>query len=348
MERRDGIMGVNWDILPLDRENLERYLSSVIPGEVRVCAVRDLAGEEELKGFGYGVSLLIECVRDITEERFVLHTISRSGFGHERRSDRASNLLLDHATFNDLPRHVRSRDVGALGERGTLISLGEAGEFFHLTDYAEEQEVADPQHRLERLGDVETRYRSLLERKEQVLPQTNREDAERLLKLSEAQADARSDLRELREAISAGRSVLKSLDSAISTLRGAESWGTVDLLGGGVLTTAVKRGRIDEARRWIHRAQQQLRRFQRELTDLEPDVHVEVEVGAFETFADYFFDGLIADWVVQARVRSSLERSVEMRRRVQATVNALRRECERVQRRTERIEKKRKNLIERA
>jgi hypothetical protein len=144
-------MSVNWDVLPFGREDLERYLSSLVSGEIRVSSVRELRGEgeeEKLKGFGYGVPLLIECLCDGEDGRFVFHTVSRDGFGHERRSDRASNLLLDHATFNQLPRHVQSRDVGALGQGGALISLGETGEFFHLTEYANGKPYAGDLHRI--------------------------------------------------------------------------------------------------------------------------------------------------------------------------------------------------------
>lgn len=211
-----------------------------------------------------------------------------------------------------------------------------------------EQEVANLEQQVEQLGDVEARYRSLLERKEKVLLQTDREDAERLLELSEAEADARADLRELREAISAGSNVVNSLDSVVSALRGAENWGTVDLLGGGILTTAVKHSRVDEARRWAHQAQQGLRRFRRELTDLESDVYVDIELGGFETFADYFFDGLIADWVVQARIDRSLDRAIDVRQRVQTIVDDLQRALKQVQRRAERIKNERQKLIEQA
>jgi len=144
-------MSTSWEALPFGREELEAYLSSLVAGGVRVSAVRELRdeGEEkELKRFGYGIPLLIECLCNGKDERFVFHTMSRNGFGHERRSDRAANALLDHATFNDLPRHVRSRDVGALSEEGDLISLGETGEFFHLTQYAEGTPYATDLHRI--------------------------------------------------------------------------------------------------------------------------------------------------------------------------------------------------------
>ncbi len=211
-----------------------------------------------------------------------------------------------------------------------------------------EAEVAELQCQLEQLGDVEARYRALLHRKEQVLRQSGGAAARRLLELSEAQADARSDVREMREAISAGSAVLSSLDSALSALRGAEAWGTVDLLGGGVLTTAVKHGRVDEARRWTHRAQQDLRRFRRELSDLASDVSLGIDVGGFETFADYVFDGLIVDWVVQSSIRSALNRTIEMQRRVDTTLTALRRKLQQVRERTAQIEREQQELIEQA
>ncbi len=144
-------MDVNWEVLPFSRQRLERYLSSLYPGDVRVTDLRELQGEEpsdEIKAYGYGVPLLIECVCEDRQERLVLHTVSRNGFGHERPSDRAANLLLDYATFDRLPRHVHSLDVGAFGTAGNLMSLGEAGEFFHLTHYGEGQPYAADLHRI--------------------------------------------------------------------------------------------------------------------------------------------------------------------------------------------------------
>ena len=150
-------MDVQWEVLPFDRESLERYLSSLHGEKVEVITVRELKSEgpsEEIKGFGYGVPLLIECACGGGRERFVLHTVSRDPFGHERPSDRAANLLLDHAVFDDLPRHVSSLDVGAFGAEGELISLGDAGEFFHVTRYAEGRPYAGDLDRIYKTGEL--------------------------------------------------------------------------------------------------------------------------------------------------------------------------------------------------
>jgi len=151
---------VNWDALPFDREGLEHYLGALRGKPVHVLAIRELGGEDDpdaLKGFGYGVPLLVECRCDREDEQFVLHTVSPSGFGHERSSDRAANLLLDHATFNRLPCHVSSVDVGAFDEQDGLISLGDAGEFFHLTRYAQGTPYAADLHRISDAGHLTSR-----------------------------------------------------------------------------------------------------------------------------------------------------------------------------------------------
>ncbi len=139
------------EVVPFDRGDLEHYLTALVSGDVRVTAVRELRNDEEertLKEFGYGVPLLVECRCDGDRRRFVFHTLSRNAFGHEHVSDRAANLLLDHATFNTLPGHVRSLDVGAVTRDGSLISLGDADEFFHLTQYVEGEPYAADLHRL--------------------------------------------------------------------------------------------------------------------------------------------------------------------------------------------------------
>jgi hypothetical protein len=42
-------------------------------------------------------------------------------------------LLWDHKTFNLLPRHVPWIDAGAFRHNGSVVSLGDAEEFFVLT-----------------------------------------------------------------------------------------------------------------------------------------------------------------------------------------------------------------------
>ena len=118
---------------------LERYLKTVVGSSARILkqSVLGKPGKGELKEYGYGTPLLLEYELHGQRRRAVLHTVRPGPFGHEHMSDRAQSLLWDHGAFNTLPRHVRSIDVAAFKRDGTAVSLGEATEFFTLTDYGE-------------------------------------------------------------------------------------------------------------------------------------------------------------------------------------------------------------------
>jgi hypothetical protein len=105
--------------------------------------------------FGYGSPLLITFTpNDGDEQQVVLYTMSKDRFGHNRRSDRARNLLLDCATFNRLPRHVPAIDVGAFAEDGDLISLGNTGEFFLIAPFVRGVLYADDLKRVAQTGEL--------------------------------------------------------------------------------------------------------------------------------------------------------------------------------------------------
>jgi hypothetical protein len=107
-------------------------------------------------------------------------------------------------------------------------------------------------------------------------------------------------------------------------LHSAQGWGVWDLLGGDLLATAVKHNRIDDARQAVYQVQDALGHFQRELADVSQSAQFIVEdIGKFETFADYFFDGLISDWVIQARIDRSLDNARDTARRLDGVLARL-------------------------
>jgi len=124
----------------LDVETVERYLNSVIGSKIRVIRLVEL-GELDAKsekGFGYGTPIRVDYqVAGRDYHSAVLHTMAPGDFGHEHMADRARVLLWSHQAFNQLPRHVRSLDVGGFESGGNLVSLGNVEEFCLLTEYAE-------------------------------------------------------------------------------------------------------------------------------------------------------------------------------------------------------------------
>jgi hypothetical protein len=126
-------------LLELKVERVRQYLSDVYKGSVEVSRIAPIGGTEgsaQLKGFGYGVPYLVEFTVNGEPRRVVLETMKPGGFGHDHFADRAAVLLMQHSTFNRLPRHVRSVDVGSFAsDCETLRSLGDCCEFFIVTAF---------------------------------------------------------------------------------------------------------------------------------------------------------------------------------------------------------------------
>lgn len=91
------------------------------------------------------------------------------------------------------------------------------------------------------------RWKALMEEKEELLCQAGGERAKRLIQIGCDLDSLGSQIRELDEAICAGKDVGYALDQMIGQLDSAAGWGTWDILGGGMLATMAKHGRMNDA-----------------------------------------------------------------------------------------------------
>lgn len=112
---------------------------------------------------------------------------------------------------------------------------------------------------------------------------------------------------EMKEAIEAGEIALSSLRIAKERLDSAKNWGVLDMLGGGLVTGMVKHSKIDDASYYIENAKKNLLWFQKELQEVHVPVDLKAKIGAFLSFADFFFDGLVADYLVQSKISEARE-----------------------------------------
>lgn len=113
---------------------------------------------------------------------------------------------------------------------------------------------------------------------------------------------------EIQEAIVAGQRALYSLREAKSALNTARGWGFIDLLGDNMISGILKHERIYSAKKSIERARQDFSIFQRELKDVQQVPGLDVNIDDFLVFADFFFDGFIADIFVQSRINQARKR----------------------------------------
>lgn len=173
-------------------------------------------------------------------------------------------------------------------------------------------------------ADSQQRYDSLYAQKKEMLLDSGSETAEAILAASNQVAQGKNRIKEIREAYGAGQDVINCLDNALSSLGSAKNWGVWDVMGGGLLADLAKHSHIDDAKAQAQRAQTLLRRFNAELADVHISGHFSFETGGFAKFADFFFDGLIADFVMQSRINNSRESIGRVRGQVQSVLSKLR------------------------
>lgn len=131
-----------------------------------------------------------------------------------------------------------------------------------------------------------------------------------------------SDTR-LESARAAGTRALQSLDEAADQLDSARNWGLLDILGGGILTSLVKRSRLDGASEAVERAQRDLEAFARELRDCSGVTGVDLRRSDMLELFDIAFDNSITDLFVQSRIEDARADVRRARARVQSILAEL-------------------------
>ncbi|MGI6344690.1 MAG: hypothetical protein ACOX18_06475 [Bacillota bacterium] len=211
-----------------------------------------------------------------------------------------------------------------------------------------EEEVAQLRAAIRRLPELQADYQELLREKEQALAQRGGAEHAAIFELSSRLAELRSRQKELREAIAAGKDVQGRTESMLRSLDSAAGWGVWDMIGGGFLSTMVKHSHIDDARQLAHDAQQSFRVFARELRDVNLQLDLNIEISGFLRFADYFFDGLIADWTVQSRINKALDEIKKQQRSVTAVMQRLETDLRTVEKQLEQVAAEREAALARA
>lgn len=152
MKRRPAAVPLDLRLRKLVARTLEgAELLSATP--LKADSVED---EATAKGAGYGAPLRLEVSHEGVIKSLCLHSATANPFGHERRADRAAEMLVAADTFGLLPQHTRVLDVGAYRGEG-FVSLQGTGEFYLLTEYAEGHPYADDLRLIAQTGRLQQR-----------------------------------------------------------------------------------------------------------------------------------------------------------------------------------------------
>lgn len=204
---------------------------------------------------------------------------------------------------------------------------------------AAERQCAGLEREQESLFGCELAYQRALEEKRAWLRQSDPSRAAELLEREGELARLNDQERELQEARAAGSQALAITDRILASLSDAEGWGTWDLLGGGMISAMAKHSALDEAQDRVEELQIALRRFKTELADVQVESDLQIQIDGFLRFADYFFDGFLADWAVLDRINRSQSQVRDVRDRIDKVLDRLDWNLERLLEQKERLQR---------
>lgn len=162
--------------------------------------------------------------------------------------------------------------------------------------------------RRRQLAAAPSAYASVLQDKERHLAESGDPRRVRLLALADERGRLSGQLRELAEATAAARTAAQALSQVREKLHSADGWSTYDtFFGGGLIGSAIKHSRLDEAAQAAARADRCLAVLRTELADVggmdltAPDLMVD----GLTRFVDVWFDNIFTDLAVRDRIKQA-------------------------------------------
>ncbi len=122
--------------------------------------------------------------------------------------------------------------------------------------------------------------------------------------------------REIQDVLVIIDQILPLIDQAEDKFRSARNWGFLDILGGGLIVDLIKHSKLGSASDIMNRINYLLHDLQRELKDVVVPTDFSMNTATFATFADFLFDGILADVYMQSKIMSSMEQVRELRNRL--------------------------------
>ena len=120
-------------------------------------------------------------------------------------------------------------------------------------------------------------------------------------------------LKELKEAKEAADQVIIRIDAGLNQLKSASSWGILDIFGGGLIPSLVKRNKIGEANRSLEESSLSLKSLNKELSDVDISLPDAIPDMLSDELFDIVFDNIFTDIRVQGEIKENLIALKELR-----------------------------------
>lgn len=209
-----------------------------------------------------------------------------------------------------------------------------------------EAEIQYANIELKKYSSANEDYLKAIKDKRQIILREDSMESKKLKEGLEAINELKLDIKEIKEAINAGEKTNTSLQKMKEHLNTARGWGMWDMMGGGLISNIAKHSAIEKANQIAHSTQNDLKSFQKELSDVNNFTEITVDLSNFATFADFFFDGFFVDWFVQSKINSSIDNVDNTYNKISEIVSELKRELEKLQSTLSDNERETKDILE--
>ena len=135
--------------------------------------------------------------------------------------------------------------------------------------------------------------------------------------------------KELNEAFDAGEKAHKNLSALSQILSQALDWGRWGGRSHPAHAEMMKRNKMAEASRALAVTQRSLDFFGKEMADLGEDkMNFRLNFNELTKFTDYFLDNLITDWIIQQKIRNTLNSVLSIKDKISRIGQSLSKEIE--------------------
>lgn len=178
-------------------------------------------------------------------------------------------------------------------------------------------DVEENNNRLGKLINIEAKYKDLISEKRELVKKFNLNIRDEIIEIENEIKDLLSDKTEISEALREANNCLMISEETLKSLRSAKKWGIYDIVGGGMISSAIKHNRIDDAKTYMERLSYSVDRLNKELGDVDTSIFNEgLNISGFSYTFDIFFDNIFSDFSVQGEINDSLYKIEDFRNNV--------------------------------
>jgi hypothetical protein len=119
-------------------------------------------------------------------------------------------------------------------------------------------------------------------------------------------------LRNIDEVLHESEALIKRMVTVTHNLKQVKRWGPYKMQGKGRYSSYNKKTYIDKANKEAVIVNIFIKKFDKELKDVYPDMDVNLSMEYFKNFLEHFYDNLITDWVIKRKLDNAIHTMANM------------------------------------